>query len=39
MTSVPWLSTGLAMRLLAPRMDDARSEYRRFMSESTGSGR
>jgi len=35
MTSVPWLSTGLAMRMLAPRMEDARNEYRRFMSEAS----
>ena len=34
-TSVPWLSTGLAMRMLAPRLEDARNEYRRFMSEAS----
>ena len=36
MSAVPWLSTGVAMRTLAPRFEQARQEYRRFMSEAEG---
>jgi putative transposase len=36
MTNVPWLSLGTAMRMLAPRLDEARNEYRRFMSDPEG---
>lgn len=34
MNAVPWLSTGTAMRMLGPRLEDARTEYRRFMGEA-----
>jgi len=33
MTQVPWLTTGTALRMLNPRMDQARQDFRRFMSE------
>lgn len=34
MTQVPWLTTGTALRMLNPRMDQARQDFRRFMSEA-----
>jgi hypothetical protein len=34
MTQVPWLNTGAALRMLSPRLDQARQEYRRHMSEA-----
>lgn len=35
MTQVPWLTSGAALRMLGPRMDQARQEYRRYMSEAS----
>ena len=32
-SNVPWLSMGTVLRMLAPRLDEARQAYRRFMSE------
>jgi REP element-mobilizing transposase RayT len=34
-TNVPWLSTGVALRALNPRLDQARLDYRKLMSEAS----
>jgi hypothetical protein len=36
-TNVPWLSTGVALRTLNPRLEQARLDYRRLMGEASDS--